>query len=159
MSIPAIRKALETAAAAVAPPLPTAWQNTTINPQADAGPMQEVALIWGEPQNPEFGGSTHHNGVLQVTLSYPGNTGSGAAETRAQLVADAFPRARSITSSALTIVVMRTPHIMAGFPDQGRWRVPVRVPFYCQVPAEMPTWGDFTRARNSQLLVVLLEAA
>ena len=134
MSIPAIRKALETAAAAVAPPLPTAWQNTTINPQADAGPMQEVALIWGEPQNPEFGGRTHHTGVLQITLSYPGNTGPGAVEARAQLVADAFPRARSIVADAITVTILRTPHIMTGFADAGRWKVPVRVPFFAQIP-------------------------
>lgn len=135
MSIPVIRGALEAAVAEIAPALPTAWQNTTRNPEADAGPTQEVALIWGEPQNPEFGGSTHHNGVLQITLSYPANTGPGAVEARAQVIAEAFPRARSIASGGLTITILRTAHIMAGFADQGRWKVPVRVPFYCQVPA------------------------
>lgn len=159
MSIPAIRKALETAAAAVAPPLPTAWQNTAIDPQAASGPVQEVAVLWGEPQNPEFGGRTHHTGVLQITLSYPGNTGPGAADARAAIIASAFPRATSLFTDGVTVTVLKTPHIMTGFADKGRWKVPVRIPFFCHIPAAPPPWAAFTRASNSQLIPILLEAA
>lgn len=136
MSIPTIRKALERAVAALTPALTTVWQGGAVNPRTDSGPIQEVAVLWAEPINDEYGGRARQEGVLQVTVSYPAKDGQGAAEARAQVIADAFPRNLPLVVGSLTVSVLRTPHIMSGFADAGRWKVPVRVAFTCQIPAD-----------------------
>ena|SRR3990167_5476424 len=128
MSEPLIRAALEARLAAMSPALATAHENETYTP-VNGTPYQRINLLRAQPENPEAGTFRQALGIFQVTLFYPQNAGPGAAEARAKLIADWFPRALSLTASGVTVTISRAAYIMAGFQDGDRWACPVRI-FY-----------------------------
>lgn len=128
MSSVAIRAALETALAAMTPALDTAWENTVPAPVADV-PYQRVKMVFADPENAEIGPTFLERGYMQVDLLYPAGTGAGAAQARVELLRAAFYRGRALTASGQSVLVERTPSILPGFDDAGRYCVPVRIPF------------------------------
>ncbi|NSX15981.1 DUF4128 domain-containing protein [Cupriavidus taiwanensis] len=129
MSNDAIRKALETRLNAMAPPLPTAWQNVQFTPVPGV-PYQRADLLPGAPENPAFGDYYREVGVFQVSLMYPQGAGPGAADARAKAVREWFSRGTTLIADGIAVVIQRTPAIAAGYADGDRWRVPISIQYF-----------------------------
>lgn len=86
MSAIKIRAALETALNGMSPSLATAWENNAFAPPIATTAYQRAAVLFAEPDNQEFGSSYMEQGIFQVTLCYPLQTGVGAAASRAESV-------------------------------------------------------------------------
>ena len=154
MSLPYIRKALDTALAAMSPALTTVWPNDPAD-EAPAAPYQRADLMMGQPVNDEFGARSIKQGVYQITLCYPAGTNTAAADARADLIETTFYRGTSLQAGPHTVTVDRTPHIMPGYRDDGLWCVPVQIRFFSQEAFPRFPWLDFSVADNSQLLLTL----
>jgi hypothetical protein len=60
--------------------------------------------------------------------------GSGAAETRAELIRSTFYRGRSLTPvGGVTVTIHLTPNILPAYVEADRYCIPVRVPFMAPV--------------------------
>jgi hypothetical protein len=133
MSLVAIRAALEVALASVSPAIATAWENKNYSPVADT-PYQRVFLLPADPVNPEMSQRlTREQGLLQITLAYPLDTGPAAAAARADLIRATFYAGRSFTASGVTVFVDGTPSILPAQIEDDRYVLPVRVRFYAHL--------------------------
>lgn len=134
MSQVKIRAALETALAAMAPALSTAYENVPYTPPASSVPYQRVFLLFAEPDDPEAGHVLHvERGFMQINLMYPLGVGDATARARAKLIQDTFYRGCSFTSGGVTVSVERTPEAGQGTVDGDRWFIPVKVRFSAQI--------------------------
>lgn len=132
MSNSQITTALETALLATAPTFPTAWENVTFAPTQAA--YQVVTTLFTQPDNPTFGNNfQRQRGYLQVQLRYPLGEGKQNAVTRAETIAAAFPRGASFASGGITTVIERSPEIMAGYTDENRFIVNVKIRFFANI--------------------------
>jgi len=129
MSLLAVRNALETALAGIAPAIPIAWENTPYTPVSGT-PYARVYLLAAEPDNPEIGGMATERGFMQVSLCYPLDTSPGAAMARAELIRATFPRGAAFSASGVTTQIERTPEIAPAMIEDDRYVVPVRVRFF-----------------------------
>lgn len=129
MSIVKVRAALETALNSMSPALATAWENNAFTPPASTVAYQKAFVLPATPDNPEYGSSYSENGIFQITLMFPLQTGTGAAAERAELLRATFPRGASFINSGVTVRIMRTPEISAGTVEGDRFSVPVKVRF------------------------------
>lgn len=133
MSQTKIRAALETALASIVPPISTAYQNFGFTP-VTGQPYQDVYLLPAEPNNWAMGdGSRQERGIFQINLQYPAGEGSAAAGARAELIRSLFRRGASFTKDGITVQIERTPEIGDGRADNGRWMVPVRIRWFCNL--------------------------
>lgn len=133
MSRPEVRKALEVRLNALTPALATAWENARYEPQIGT-PYQRVTLLPGVPENPTRGPFVRELGLLQVSLFYPLDKGPAAAEARAKLIKDWFPRALTLTNGGIITIISNTPYNMSGSIDEDWWMLPVRIPYYANIP-------------------------
>ncbi|UPT53203.1 hypothetical protein [Synechococcus phage Yong-M4-211] len=92
-------------------------------------------LLTAQPRNDEVSRSHVEQGLFQITLRYPQNTGPAAAAARANLIRATFYRGASFTSGSVTVTVNRTPEILPAFTEGDRYVVPVRVPFEAPITA------------------------
>ena len=133
MSAAAIRQALELRLAAMTPALPTAVENKKFTP-VFGEPYQQVHLLWARPVNPSFGdGFRRLSGIMQVTLQYPIDGGTGDIDERADDIVAFFPRGLSVTASGVTTTIDRTPEVMSGRTEGDRYVIPVRVQFFANI--------------------------
>lgn len=133
MSLAAVRIALETKLLNMSPTLATAWENSPYTPVVGT-PYQQVWLLPATPANPTFGDDYYREqGLFQMTLLYPLQTGPAAAMARAELIRTAFKRGTSMTSGTVTVIVDKTPEIGVGRIDGDRWAVPVKVPWHADI--------------------------
>lgn len=132
MSNVAIRAALQLALDAVVPALSTSWENAQFNPVSGT-PYQKVELLRARPITPTMDKFRQELGVMQVTLFYPLNAGTGAAEARAELIRNTFEKGNRYANSGVNVTIESSPHIMAGSRDGDRWMVPVRVPYFSNI--------------------------
>lgn len=129
MSLVAIRAALEVALAAMSPSLATAWENVPYSPVIGT-PYQRVFLLKAAPDNPEMGTFTRDQGILQISLAYPLDTGPNEAEARAELIRDTFYRGATFTASGVSVTVLNTPEVAPAIIEPDRYVVPVRIRFF-----------------------------
>lgn len=134
MSAVLIGAAMEAALDAMSPSLATARENGEAYEPVTGTPYQKVNILFARPENPEISRSYQQRGFMQVTLMYPINAGAGVAGARAELIRSAFYRSRPLTSGSVTVTVEFTPEIMPGVRDGDRYAVPVRVPFFADIP-------------------------
>jgi len=128
MSAALIRQALETGLNGIAGSVPTAWENVPYEPTTGTA-WQEAFMLHATPRPLEMSGKWHDEvGVLQVNLHYPLNTGSAAAETRAELVRSTFKHGSEFTASGVTVRVSNTPSI-ARIDDDDWHSIAVSIPF------------------------------
>lgn len=132
MSAPKIRAALETALAAMSPPLATAWENTAYTPTAGA-PYQRVSMIFAEPVNTEYGRGFQQGGMFVVSLCWPQGAGMEDITARVELLRSTFYRGAAFTADGLTTTVARTPLILAAILEGDRYVTPVQVPFLATI--------------------------
>lgn len=135
MSTVKVKAALEMALDAMVPALATAWPNVAFIPPIDSStPWQRADVLFAAPEDLEIGSTYHREqGVFLVTLSYPLQTGTGAAQTRAELLRGTFFRGATFTNAGVVVTIEQTPEIPAGFADGDRWVVPVKVRFFANI--------------------------
>jgi hypothetical protein len=133
MSITSVRAALEVKLAAMTPALATAYENAPYTPIAGT-PYQAVYLMAATPENPTLGdGFYREQGIFQISLFYPLQSGPKAAADRAELIRTAFKRGTALTSGTVTVRISRTPEIGQGRVDGDRWHQIVRVQYFAGV--------------------------
>ena len=130
MSVVKVRTALEAAISAMTPALQTAYENVPFTP-THGTPYQRVNVLFAEPGNQEYGANYQELGFMQITLFYPLETGTGAANARAELIRQTFKRGSSFQNGGLSVVIERTPEIRPGANDGSFYILPVRARFYC----------------------------
>ena len=135
MSSVKVKAALETALAAMVPALATAWPNVAFTPPLNSStPWQRADVLFAAPEDLEIGSTYHREqGVFLVTLFYPLQTGSGAAQARAELLRSIFYRGATFTNAGVAVTIEQTPEISAGSADGDRWVIPVRIRFYSNI--------------------------
>jgi hypothetical protein len=132
MSIGAVRIALEGKLNAMTPSISTAWENVPFTPTP--GTAYQAAYLLPVTENPTMGDDYYRiDGIFQVNLFYPLQTGAKAAQDRAELIKTAFRRGTTMTSGTVKVIVERTPDIGQGRVDGDRWMVPVKIRFYAEV--------------------------
>jgi hypothetical protein len=133
MSITSVRAALEVKLAAITPALATAYENAPYTPVAGT-PYQAVYLMTATPENPTMGdGFYREQGIFQISLFYPLQSGPKAAADRAELIRTAFKRGTALTSGTVTVRISRTPEIGQGRVDGDRWHVPVKCTYFAGI--------------------------
>jgi hypothetical protein len=132
MSLFDITAALEVRLAAMPGVLPTVWENTEANPPTTA--FQQVNFLPGAPDNPAVGSGMYRElGLMQVTLLYPINSGSGAAYQMAETIRNWFPRASSYSSGGFTAIIERTAAIGPGSVQSERFVLPVSIYYFSNI--------------------------
>lgn len=115
----------------------TAYEGLQFNPTAGT-PYQELTTVFVDPDPFTLSDSSQRIGTFQVRLLYPltkadgtgtAQAGIGAPTTRAQAIADAFPRNLVLTSGATKVKIMRQAHITRGPPQGDRDVTVVQVRF------------------------------
>lgn len=129
MSIVKVRAALETALNGMSPALATAWENNAFAPPAATVPYQSAFVLPATPDNREYGSSYQEQGMFQVTLMYPLQTGTSAAAARAELLRATFKRGSSFTNLGVTVNIIRTPEVSAGTVDGDRFSMHIKIRF------------------------------
>ena len=122
-----IRDALESALASIDPTLPIVYENTSYEPQQGV-PYCEAFLLTAAPDNSTLGdGFYQEQGVFQVTLRFPLDEGTLACATLAGQIRELFKRGATFTAGGISVQILRTPTVLQGLPDNGRWRQDVRI--------------------------------
>ncbi|MCJ7808595.1 MAG: DUF4128 domain-containing protein [Dehalococcoidia bacterium] len=133
MSIVSIRVALETHLNSLTPSIATAWESVPFTPVTGT-PYQQVNTAFANPENPTLGDAMYRiKGMMLVQLSYPPNTGTKAASTRADLLVNHFKRATSLTSGGVTVLIDKTPSIAPAIIDGDRYKIPVSIYFTADI--------------------------
>ena len=133
MSLGSVRAALETALNAIAPALSTEWENIPFTPVSGT-PYQKMFLLPATPDNSTMGdGYYREQGIFQITLMYPLQTGAKAAADRAELIRTAFKRGNSFTSGSVTVRIEKTPEVGQGRVDGDRWALPVKIRWFAGI--------------------------
>ncbi len=134
MSEALIRKALEVKLTQMPGVLATSYENADFDPPNNA-PYQRTALLPAETENPAQGSTfTRYLGIFQITLMYPTSDGAINADAMAETIRSWFKRNTSLTNGGVTVTIDKTPYKMTGFVDGDRWAVPIRIPYYANVP-------------------------
>jgi hypothetical protein len=126
VSLPTIRKILETELAAITPAIATAHENEPFKPTPGA-PYQQAFLLTAQPENIEIGPGYTEQGIFQVNLFYPLDEGAGASVARAALIRAHFPFAATFSSGGITVTITATPEIAPARADGDRFMTPVKV--------------------------------
>lgn len=132
MSIVSIRAALETALAGMTPALATAYENSPYTP-VNGIPYQRAYMVFADPDNRAYGPDYTEQGYMQISLFYPLQTGSAAANARAQLLRTTFKRGTDFTSGGITTTIALTPSVSPAFNDGDRYVLPVKIRFFAQI--------------------------
>jgi hypothetical protein len=133
MSMPQIRRALEKHLAALAPALPTAWDNVFFSPPADGSVYQEVKMIPNSPIKTMDTLTIIEQGMMQVALCYPQGKGPRDAENRVDALRAHFRRGTTLVEGGISTIITEVPVVAAGVPDEGQWKIPVTIYWQAQV--------------------------
>lgn len=133
MTVPLIRKALETRLAATMPAASCSFENVDFTKTAGVI-YQRSNLRPNTPDDAQIGSKVYfERGVYQVTVCSPMGGGPGVAEARAQLVKDAFKRGTSLVEGAVTVIIMNAPSVSSAMIDGDRFCIPISMRYQCQV--------------------------
>lgn len=127
-----IRSALETRLNSIASPLPTAFENVEFTPNGAA--FQRVNFIAAMPDDSALGAAyRREQGIMQVTLHYPQNTGAAAAEDKANAIRAWFPRGLSLSNSGQTVRILNTPSLSILGSDGQYFKIAISIYFNAEV--------------------------
>lgn len=114
----------------------TAYENFTFTPPANAAWGKVTLLIGGTAAfslgPPGAGGSDRCDGIFQIDINYPLNSGTEAADLKFVAIRDAFFVGRKISYGGQT-VVCRAASPSPGRIADGYWRISATIPFYSLV--------------------------
>lgn len=112
--------------------LDIAYENASFTPGAK--PYLELQLLPAAPDDAMQGSRTYiERGVFQVSVMTDPGRGPGAGEDIAGRLRRHFARGRSFVLDDIETVVVGVPRQARGYPDKGKWRVPVSVSWEAQV--------------------------
>lgn len=130
MSNDAIQVALSTRLLTLSPALPFAWPNSAYTPVIGT-PFARVGFLAAQTANPTMGAGAldmkRYNGLMQVSLFYPVNTGEGDPRRKADAVIALFPRGLTLTHSGVVVHIDYTPSAAPGFSQDAWYVLPVSV--------------------------------
>jgi hypothetical protein len=133
MSYEIIRKLLEQRLNTITPALATVFENMPYTP-VKGTPWQAVHMLPAPTENPTMGDQHHREvGEFQVSLNYPPMAGSQAANARAQLIREAFPRGLTLTEGTLRVLIDRTPYVLRAQQSDSWFFLAVAVPYMAEV--------------------------
>lgn len=136
MSHDAIRAALGTRLQLLSPAIPLAWPNSAYTPVVGT-PFARVAFLPGLTSNPTMGAGSldvkRYNGLMQVALFYPINTGEGDPRRKADAVIALFPRGLTLNASGIDVHIDYTPSAAPGFTQDAWYVLPVSVYYRADV--------------------------
>lgn len=113
----------------------TAFENENFEP-TDGVPYQRAALLRATPENPTLGLKlTREHGLFQVVLMYPVGAGTADSEEQADRIYWYFKQLLTIIAGDLRILVTGAPRVATGFPLDGRWAIPISIPWETWVNA------------------------
>lgn len=134
MTYVVIRRLLELRFNSLSPTLDTAFENVPYTPKQGT-PWQRLNMLPSETDNPTFGDTfMRESGIFQVTLFYPVNAGSSAAQTRAELIRSWFARGLTMTESGIRVLVDKSPSVGPAAVVEGWHILPVSIPYIADVP-------------------------
>jgi hypothetical protein len=131
-----IRRAFERQLATVTPTYPVARENAAFPEPKDAkAPYLRLWIRRARPEAQEIGGEHRRElGFAQVDVLFAEGAGTEDAEAHAMRVAMAFPYSTVITHDTATVHTSGWPEVLDGRPDDGRWSIPVRIPWFADFP-------------------------
>ena len=125
MSQALIKAAIETALNGISPALATAWENVPFTP-AQGTPYQAVYIMPAESAELGHKSTMEYNGMVQISLFYPQNTGTSAAMARAKLITDLFYRSADFVSGGVRVYIKKSWQGQ-GRNDGDRYMLPVKI--------------------------------
>lgn len=130
MSNDAIQAALATRLRTLSPALPFAWPNSAYTPTIGTA-FARVGFLPAQTANPTMGAGAldvkRYNGVMQVSLCYPINTGEGDPRRKADAVIALFPRGSTFSYGGVDVHIDYTPSASPGFSQDAWYVLPVSV--------------------------------
>lgn len=127
MSLQNIQAALEARLMALAPAWPTAWQNLAFEPQTGVA-WQKVDHLINTTRDIALERTLRkEQGIFQVTVYCPINTGRLAALQRAELIRDHYAPIQRLSDGGVYVDVVDTPRIASPMADEPWWAVPVSI--------------------------------
>lgn len=129
-----IQTALFTRAASLvlSPVHPVAWPNVAFTPpnpkkylRVTQMPNVTDRLVIGSD------GPHQHQGILQVMVCAPLNSGEATAREVAGLVANHFPADLRLTSGGLTVRITKRANIASALVTDTELQIPVSIPYRC----------------------------
>lgn len=126
-----IHKALDTRLeqAAQQAGVPVAWENVPFAPPS-SGVYLEADYLPADNQDFTIQGTaTLRRGVYQVTVVYPIDSGSQAAEKLAAAIVEAFPNNLVIPTDETPVYVNGEPSVFSGIRDGTAYRMPVSIAY------------------------------
>lgn len=128
-----IRAALETRLNALLPAISTAWENVEYKPLQNV-PYQQVNMLYATPNNVTLGCERYYAlGVLQIVVNYPLNSGSTAAEDRANLLVTHFKRGTVATHAGQSVMITNTPSKRILGSDGSFFKIAVSINYRAEV--------------------------
>lgn len=123
----ALDKRLEQLASAIG--VNVAWENVDFTPPATGIYMEADFLPASNEDFTIQGTATIRRGVYQVTVVYPVNSGSQAAELLASKIVDGFPNNYAIPTAETPVYVNGEPSVFSGIKDDTAYRTPVSIAY------------------------------
>jgi hypothetical protein len=127
-----IAAALEKAVKAASGGVKCVFENDPVYTPEDGVPYQIVNVVFGKPDNREFGSNYAEVGFCEVLLHYPKGTGRGAAGIQAKAIRTALRRGTTLTEGSTKVLIDETPSQDKRLPDPNRFILPVTIPFRSQ---------------------------
>jgi hypothetical protein len=133
MSLLKISAAFEKKLKALDTNFPTALENLPYTPVTGTA-YQRIRVLPATPVNPTMGDNYHReNGLCEIILFYPVNTGRGTAQAKAEAIKNHFPRGLALTEAGQIIKIDRTPTISAAIQDGDRYALPITISYYSEI--------------------------
>lgn len=106
----------------------TAWPNAQFTKPSDGvTPWAMITHIPNQPDSLSFD-SNEHTGIMQISVMYPLNYGTGAQNVKIDAVGSYFRAGRRFSYNGQTVQVVSL-GVSGGLEDNGWWMVPVTVQY------------------------------
>jgi hypothetical protein len=124
-----VTKALEKA---VPLGIDSVFENNALTPTAGV-PYQRINVLFARPDNTTLGDEYfREQGILEIILNYPIQTGKAATLARLDLLRAAFKRGTTLTEGAQRVIINRTPEIGQSTVVNDRWMTRISIPWYSE---------------------------
>lgn len=111
----------------------TAWEGIDFSMKSRI-PYQKVNLLPLNPDNATMGSNYYREeGIYQITLIYPIQSGPGLVTARAELIRETFPRGSSFSNNGVTVNISKTPAILAPYIYEENISVVVRIQYWANI--------------------------
>ena len=128
MKISEIKALLEQKLLAMPGVLPTAFENVPFTPTT--APYQSCYHLLNSPVDMGLEGTlTEERGILQITVRYPAGKGRQAADAMVDQLKAYFKAPQILQGSDFRVELNKTPGVSSGTSDEGRWCIPVSIPW------------------------------